>query len=284
MPPGHMNPAPTIAMTHRDPAWRNRVTGFVVVLIVLWPMLVFAEFKPWILFDRQSLLATWKFLTTFFPPAHSAEFLQMVAAATWETVAMATAGMTLALLGAIPMTLLATERLSISRLGTGRVAPLAKMIRQLVRWVLVLLRSVPELVWALLLVRIVGLGPTAGVVAIALTYCGMLGKVYADILESSDASASDTLLQNGSTRLGAFLYGALPSSASELVSYTVYRWECAIRGSVVMGFVGAGGLGQRMDESMKMMAGDELCTMLLVFVLLVACADGVSAMLRRRLE
>lgn len=279
-----MNPATSIAMQHRDPAWRNRVMGFVVVLIVLWPMLVFAEFKPWILFDRQSLQATWKFLTTFFPPAHSVEFLQMVAAATWETVAMATAGMTLALVGAIPMTLLATERLSISRLGTGRVAPLAKMFRQLIRWLLVLLRSVPELVWALLLVRIVGLGPTAGVVAIALTYCGMLGKVYADILESSDASASDTLLQNGSSRLGAFLYGALPSSASELVSYTVYRWECAIRGSVVMGFVGAGGLGQRMDESMKMMAGDELCTMLIVFVLLVACADGVSAMLRRRLE
>ena len=75
----------------------------------------------------------------------------------------------------------------------------------------------------------------------------------------------------------------LPESAAELVSYTIYRWECAIRGSVVMGFVGAGGLGQRMDESMKMMAGNELATMLLVFVLLVAGADAVSAMLRRRL-
>jgi phosphonate transport system permease protein len=112
----------------------------------------------------------------------------------------------------------------------------------------------------------------------------MLGKVYAEILESADASASDTLLQNGSSRMGALLYGALPEAASELVSYTVYRWECAIRGSVVMGFVGAGGLGQRMDESMKMMAGGELATMLLVFVLLVGAADIVSAMLRRRLE
>ena len=68
------------------------------------------------------------------------------------------------------------------------------------------------------------------------------------------------------------------------MSYTIYRWECAIRGSVVMGFVGAGGLGQRMDESMKMMAGSELATMLMVFVLLVAGADAVSAMLRRRLS
>jgi ABC-type phosphate/phosphonate transport system permease subunit len=73
----------------------------------------------------------------------------------------------------------------------------ARAVRQLVRWLLVLLRSVPELVWALLFVRIIGLGPTAGVLAIALTYCGMLGKVYAEILESSNAHASDTLLANG---------------------------------------------------------------------------------------
>lgn len=279
-----MSTTPLASKAGRDPAWRGRVLGCVVLILILWPMLIQAEFKPWILFDAQSLQATWNFVSGFFPPAHSAEFLQMVLRASWETVAMATAGMTLALLGAIPLTLLATDRLSISRLGSGRVSLLASALRNAIRWLLILLRSVPELVWALLLVRIVGLGPTAGVVAIALTYCGMLGKVYADILESSDASACNTLLQNGSGRLGAFLYGALPESASELVSYTVYRWECAIRGSVVMGFVGAGGLGQRMDESIKMMAGDELATMLIVFILLVAAADGVSAMLRRRLS
>ncbi len=267
-----------------DPAWRGRVLGFGLVLLILGPMLVQAEFKPLVLFDRQSLRATWNFVSGFFPPAHSLEFLQMVLAATWETVAMATAGMTLALIAAIPMTLLATERLSISRVGKTRASVLPTAVRHVIRWLLILLRSVPELVWALLLVRIVGLGPTAGVVAIALTYCGMLGKVYADILESSDATACNTLLQNGSGRLSAFMYGALPESAAELVSYTVYRWECAIRGSVVMGFVGAGGLGQRMDESIKMMAGNELATMLLVFILLVAAADFVSGMLRRSLE
>jgi phosphonate transport system permease protein len=271
-------------MPPRDPAWRGRVIGLVVVVLILWPMLVQAEFKPWILFDAQSLQATGNFLSSFFPPAHSAEFLQLVFTATWETVAMATAGMTLALLGAIPLTLVSTERLSISRIGSGRVAPLAACVRQLVRWFLIVLRSIPELVWALLLVRIVGLGPTAGVIAIALTYCGMLGKVYADILESTDPASSNALLQNGSGRLAAFLYGLLPEAAAELLSYTVYRWECAIRGSVVMGFVGAGGLGQRMDESIKMMAGGELSTMLLMFVLLVAAADSVSALLRRRID
>ena len=266
-----------------DPAWRGRLMAAAIGLLVLWPMLVTSEFKPWTLIDAQSLRATGRFLAGFFPPAHSREFLLIALEATWQTVAMASAGMTLALLGAIPMTLLVTERLSVSRIGRGRMGSMPMLVRQLVRWLLILLRSVPELVWALLFVRVIGLGPTAGVLAIALTYCGMLGKVYAEILESSDAHATDVLLKNGSGRLAALLYGALPESASELVSYTVYRWECAIRGSVVMGFVGAGGLGQRLDESMKMLAGGEVSTMLIIFVLLVAGADGVSKMLRRRL-
>ncbi|MBC7574353.1 MAG: ABC transporter permease [Herminiimonas sp.] len=266
-----------------DPAWRGRVMAAAIGLLVLWPMLVTSEFKPWTLIDAQSLRATGRFLAGFFPPAHSREFLLIALEATWQTVAMASAGMTLALLGAIPMTLLVTDRLSVSRIGRSRMGSMPMLVRQLVRWLLILLRSVPELVWALLFVRVIGLGPTAGVLAIALTYCGMLGKVYAEILESSDAHATDVLLKNGSGRLAALLYGALPESASELVSYTVYRWECAIRGSVVMGFVGAGGLGQRLDESMKMLAGGEVSTMLFIFVLLVAGADGVSKMLRRRL-
>ncbi|MDQ9171424.1 ABC transporter permease [Oxalobacteraceae bacterium R-40] len=266
-----------------DPAWRSRVVAAVIVAVLLWPMLVASEFKPWSLLDRQSLTAAWRFLADFFPPAHSGDFLLLVAEATWQTVAMATAGMALALLGAIPLTLLATEHLSISRIGMRGMTLLPMFVRQGVRWLLILLRSVPELVWALLFVRIVGLGPTAGVLAIALTYCGMLGKVYAEILESSDPHATDALLKNGSGRLAALFYGALPEAASELVSYTVYRWECAIRGSVIMGFVGAGGLGQRMDESMKMLAGGEVATMLMVFIALVAAADGVSKLLRGRL-
>jgi phosphonate transport system permease protein len=142
---------------------------------------------------------------------------------------------------------------------------------------------VPELVWALIFVRVVGLGPTAGVIAIALTYGGMLGKVYAEILESGETHASTTLLRNGAGRLQTFFYALLPQNAGEITSYTVYRWECAIRSSVVLGFVGAGGLGQQMDNSMKMFNGGEVATMLLVFIGLVALADAVSSWLRRAL-
>jgi len=188
--------------------------------------------------------------------------------------------MALALLIAIPLTLLSTSVLSVSAL-TGRMHALPFVFRQGIRGLLILLRSVPELVWALVFVRVVGLGPTAGVLAIALTYGGMLGKVYGEILESDDPNATHALLRNGAGRLQAFFYALLPQSAAELTSYTVYRWECAIRSSAVLGFVGAGGLGQQMDNSMKMFQGAEVATMLIVFMLLVGLADYASAWLRK---
>ena len=91
------------------------------------------------------------------------------------------------------------------------------------------------------------------------------------------------LFRSGSSRLQAFGYGLLPQNAAELTSYTIYRWECAIRSSVVLGFVGAGGLGQQLDGAMKMFNGGEVLTLLGVFVLLVAVADRISAGLRRAL-
>ncbi len=264
----------------RDPAWHKRVLWASAALVLLWPMVVATEFKPWTLLEPQNLRVSGRFLASFLPPALDAEFLWLVARETWRTVAIATAGITLALVIAWPMTLLSTRVLSVSALS-GRMARGPALLRQALRWTLIVLRSVPELVWALVFVRVVGLGPTAGVLAITLTYGGMLGKVYADILESGDNHAAQNLLRNGSSRLQAFFYALLPGNAAELSSYTVYRWECAIRSSVVLGFVGAGGLGQQMDSSMKMFNGGEVATMLLVFVGLVALADRISAVLRR---
>jgi phosphonate transport system permease protein len=277
-----MNSAVLAAPALRDPAWSRRVFWAGAALVLAWPLFVATEFRPWVLFEPRNLEVTGKFLATFLPPAHGAEFLAMVARESWRTVAIATAGMTLALVLAVPLALLSAGALSISSLA-GRMARGPFWLRQAVRWLLVVLRSVPELVWALVFVRVVGLGPTAGVLAIALTYGGMLGKVYGDILDSGEAQASQALLRNGSSRLQAFLFGLLPQNAAELTSYTVYRWECAIRSSVVLGFVGAGGLGQELDNSMKMFNGGEVVTMLLVFVALVAFADRVSAGLRKAL-
>ncbi len=264
----------------RDPAWTRRLFWVLAGAVLLAPMLVATEFKPWILFAPDNLAVTLRFAGDFLPPRLDGEFLALVAREAWRTVAIATAGMALALLLAIPLTLLSTAALSVSALA-GRMNVLPFVVRQAVRWLLIVLRSVPELVWALVFVRVVGLGPTAGVLAIALTYSGMLGKVYGEILESGDTHATASLLRNGCGRLQAFAYGLLPQNASELTSYTVYRWECALRSSAVLGFVGAGGLGQQMDTSMKMFNGSEVSTMLLVFIGLVWLADLASGALRR---
>jgi phosphonate transport system permease protein len=264
----------------RDPAWSGRLFVLLAAAVVLWPMLVWTEFKPWQLIEPGSLKPTLRFLADFVPPRVDLAFLEMVLRETWRTVAIATAGLALGLVIAWPLTLLSVRSLSVSGL-TGRMARLPAAARFFVRWVLVVLRSVPELIWALIFVRVVGLGATAGVLAIALTYGGMLGKVYGDILESGDPHATASLLRNGTGRLQAFFYGLLPQNAAELTSYTVYRWECAIRSSAVLGFVGAGGLGQQMDASMKMFNGSEVSTMLIVFILLVAGTDRLSAWLRK---
>jgi len=243
-------------------------SGLLVVAVVASFAYLQIDFGA--LFSREAAVGMGEFVASFFPPASAPPFLAKTALGALQTFAVAAVGTLLAALLGVLCALPAAGRAG-------------GALRQVARFALNVLRSVPELVWALVFVRVVGLGPTAGVLAIALTYSGMLGKVYGEILESGETHATTTLLRNGSGRLQAFLYGLLPTNAPELTSYTVYRWECAIRSSAVLGFVGAGGLGQQMDVSMKMFAGAEVSTMLLAFMLLVWLADLVSSTLREAL-
>lgn len=269
------------AALRRDPAALGRVTTLLFALVLLWPLLVVAQFKPWLLFDPANLNVMGGFLAGFLPPALSHEFLVLLGTATLETLAIATAGLALAFAIAVPLALLMTRSLSISRIGPARGTAQAGALRGAARVLLIFLRGIPELVWALLFVRVLGLGAAAGVLALAIAYGGMLGKVYAEILESTDTRGARALLETGSGRIAALCYGLLPHAAQEIVSYTVYRWECAVRASVVMGFVGAGGLGQLMDQAMKMLNGGEAASILIVFLALVVLADAISAALRR---
>ncbi|MCY1414374.1 Phosphate-import permease protein PhnE [compost metagenome] len=267
-----------------DPAALPRLALTVLAVVLLWPGLNLSELDLKVLVSGDSAETMGRFIAGFWPPAYDADFLALLFKATLETLAIATAGMALALMIAIPGALLATRAISLSALSRGgRPLWWTQLLRWPVRISLIGLRSVPEIVWALLFVRAVGLGPTAGVLAIAITYSGMLGKVYAEIFESVDIRPTHALLEAGSSRLSAFAYGILPNAAEELVSYTVYRWECAIRASVVMGFVGAGGLGQQMDLSLRMFAGGEVASLLMTFLVLVLLADLISRLLRGRL-
>ena len=268
----------------RDPAALPRVLLALLAIALLWPGIRLSELNPGVLLQADNRREMANFVSAFWPPALAPDFLRLLLEATLQTLAVATAGMTLALLLAIPASLLASRALSLRAASRGgRLSFWSRTLRLPVRGLLIFLRSVPEIVWALLFVRAVGLGPTAGVLAIAITYSGMLGKVYAEIFGAVDQRPAHALLQAGSSCLSACFYGILPAAAAELVSYTVYRWECAIRASVVMGFVGAGGLGQQIDLSRRRFAGAEGASMLLTFLLLVWLADQLSRLLRGRL-
>jgi len=275
--------APAAGVAPRDPLARRRATLLLLGISALWPLFHLAGFDPLALFAPGNLRVMGGFLAAFFPPEIAPDFLELLLRATADTLAMATAGIALALLLALPLAFLMTGALSISRIGPGPGLWRGRLVRRGARVVTLGLRGVPEVVWALVFVRVFGLGPAAGVLALAITYGGMLAKVYAEILESADTRPARALLEAGAGRIAALGWGLVPGAAPELASYTAYRWECAVRASVVMGFVGAGGLGQLMDQSMKMLNGGEASSIVLMFVALVWFADAASAALRRLL-
>lgn len=276
-----MNAAAAMRPSLRDPQASRRLAFALTAFVLLWPLGRLAEFHPATLFDPSNLHVLGSFLAGFAPPSVAPEFLHELLAATLTTLAIATAGVALAFAVALPLAIVATRSLSIAAIGPADGRWRGRVLRQATRTLTVLLRSVPEIVWALMFVRAAGLGPAAGVLALAITYGGMLAKVYSEILESTDARPVRALLQAGSGRLAALCFGLLPLAADELVSYTVYRWECAVRAAVVMGFVGAGGLGQLMDQAIKGFVPAEASSISLVFLALVLLADAISLVLRK---
>jgi phosphonate transport system permease protein len=146
--------------------------------------------------------------------------------------------------------------------------------------VLSVFRSIPEYVWAFMFVRAVGLGPFPGVLAIGVAYGGMLGKVYSEILDGVNPRPLETLQAAGASRLGVVLYGVVPQALPSVIVYTVYRWECAIRASAILGFVGAGGLGQQIELSMRMFQFDEVLTLVAILFVLVGTVDFISGRIR----
>lgn len=268
----------------RDPALLPRLGWTLVLLALLAPTFVYTHFNPALLLQPETLGTLGHFVAGFFPPAHEAGFLLEVARETITTLAVATAGLGMALLLGAPLAFVTTRALDLPMSAEARRHPLARGLRPILRGLMIGLRGVPEIVWALLFVRAVGLGSLPAVLALGLAYGGMLGKVYAEILESQPDGPTRALTGQGAGRIQVFFWGLWPQALPELVSYTVYRWECAIRASAVMGFVGAGGIGQLLDTSIKMMNGSEVSTLLLVFLLLVIGTEAISALARRGLE
>lgn len=268
----------------RDPALPARLLAVALGLVAVAASFPLAGFNPARLFDAGTLGHLARFVADFFPPAHDTAFLHELLRETLTTLAVASCGLALAVFIGAPAALLSCRALERAYLADDAPSPPAQALAALLRAVLVLLRGVPDLVWALLFVRAAGLGSLPAVLALGLAYGGMLGKVYAEILEAQPQDGARALALSGARRHQWLLWALAPQALPEIASYTVYRWECAIRASAVMGFVGAGGLGLLLDTSIKMMNGGEVGTLLLLFVLLVALTELVSRLTRWLLE
>jgi len=146
-----------------------------------------------------------------------------------------------------------------------------------------LLRTIPEIVWALIFVFMVGLGPFPGVLALGVHTGGVLGKLFGEALEDVDPAPLEALQTTGASRFRILLYGVLPQALPQFVSYVLYRWEVNIRAAAMMGFVGAGGLGQRIYVTISLFQEHQLLTLLLAIYLIVTLVDALSAYLRARL-
>jgi phosphonate transport system permease protein len=256
-------------------------------LVASWHV---AQIEPSLLFGVQGRRHMWAFLSGLFPPDLSAAFLRLLIVPTIETIQISIMGTALAIMLGFPLALLATDRLCFAGVVyemDGDSSRWRRMARRslylMARMLLNLCRSIPDVVWALMFVRVVGLGPFPGVLAIGVSYGGMLGKIYAEILESSAEGPIEALHAAGAGKLALLVYGFLPQVFANLVSYSLYRWECAIRSAAILGLVGAGGLGQQIELSMRMFQYHETCTILIIVFVLVTAVDHLSTVIRKAL-
>lgn len=257
---------------------------FILAFVDSWRR---AGIEPRVFFEQQGREHLWKFITGMFPPDLSWEFLSLMVRPTLETIQISLWGTLIAIIIGFPLGLLGTQTLVIRGVLNDaelQGAPLRRGFRYLVyllaRGILSLFRSIPEFVWAFMFVRAVGLGPFPGVLAIGIAYGGMLGKVYSEIFESVNHRPLEALQSLGANKLQIFFYGWFPQALPNFVSYTLYRWECAVRASAILGLVGAGGLGQQIEISMRMFNFNEVFTILIILFCMVATVDYVSAKVR----
>mgnify|MGYP001177539643 CR=1 FL=1 len=202
-------------------------------------------------------------------PQDAPPFLWVVAQGMLRTIYFATAAMTLAVIVGMPL----------SALGSRLVPPWVRIpIRVLVGG----MRSVHELLWAIIFLAAIGLNSGAAVIALAIPYAGTLAKIGAEMLDETSDHAYQAMQGFGTKKFTAFIAGLLPQAAPDLAGYTFYRFECAIRSSAVLGFFGYETAGYYLKASFENLQYQEVWTWLYAFILLVLLLETWSGQLRRR--
>lgn len=254
---------------------RCKACWFVAGLVALTVLSFWSLDLQWAkFFSADALRNMGRFLGELTRPNVEPAFLARLLPATLETLAMSALGTVIAALLGLLLALPASRT---------HAADPARW-RGATRLVLNALRSIPELVWASLLLIAAGLGPFPGTLALALHTAGVLGRLFAEAIENAPDGPGFALRARGVGEGRVFWYATLPQVLPQLLSYTLYRWENNIRAAAVLGVVGAGGLGQMLAFHMGLFQMAETSSVLLAMVALVALVDGVSYLSRQHMS
>jgi len=217
------------------------------------------------------------FFLALFPPELSPEFLGIALRASWQTLVYAVAGITLAVIIGLPLGVIASGTV----MTTGswlKTPPIA-----VTRLFLGSMRAIHELVWAVLFVAAIGLSPIAAIIALGIPYAGILGRIYSELLQDVPAEPLRALRASGASPLRVLWYGYIPMALPDMLGYTFYRFECAIRAAAILSLVGIQGLGYQIQLSLHDLLFSQVWTLLLFMVVLIVAVDWWSMRVRRSL-
>lgn len=258
------------------PVWRKRTTKQELALWLGWLVLAAFFIFCWQVMTKTTI---WAFVydaprqaldigSRMFPPRW--EYLPNLLEPLWDTIAIATLGTLLALFMAVPVAFLAARN----------TTPSTRFIRPVALLIIVSSRSINSLIWALLLVAIIGPGVMAGIVAIAFRSIGFVAKLLYEAIEEIDATQVEAVAATGASKAQVMDYAVVPQILPAFAGITVFRWDINIRESTVLGLVGAGGLGLRLQESLNVLAWPQVTLIFILILITVLVSEWVSAKVR----
>ncbi|KIY21292.1 MULTISPECIES: PhnE/PtxC family ABC transporter permease [Mesobacillus] len=253
---------------------KRKIVSFSLLLVFLWSLTSINWNKD--LFHSGGLNTAKQIGAAIFSPDLSNDILLLALESSLTTLSYAVAGMSLALVIAFFWGILASGVLfSISKNN--------RYVKRFFRGHLGFMRAIHELVWAWLFVASIGLSPFAAIFALAIPYGGILGKIFADMLEDVRTEPIKALEAAGAGKWQTLMYGYLPMVRASIVSYAMYRFECAVRSSAIMSFVGIGGLGYQIQLSLDDLQYNQVWTFVFFLIFLVLLIDMWSNFLRNQL-
>ncbi|PWK59183.1 phosphonate ABC transporter, permease protein PhnE [Roseicyclus mahoneyensis] len=263
-------------ITHYSQVWSYRTTRGRLLLWGGWLALVALFVWCWQIMTERTI---WAFVYDaprqaadiggrMVPPRWS--YLNELWVPLWDTLNMATLGTLGGVIMAVPVAFLAARN----------TTPSALFLRPVALFIIVASRSINSLIWALLLVAIIGPGLLAGIVAIALRSIGFIGKLLYEAIEETDASQIEAIEATGASGAQVLSYGIVPQIMPAFWGITVFRWDINIRESAILGLVGAGGIGLKLEASLNTLAWSQVSVILLLILATVVLSEWVSARVR----